>query len=627
MDLSFVLDNEIMLSAIKPWTTYRKSNLCWVATKELTQTLHLRQTDICQSFYSRDCCSRAKVFFLTGLGSDTRMWYADLSNQPGQPSSIQFRFFDPCPSIENYPKIRGFLPFSESYTSSEFVHDPFIDNVAYHKAYRKGQKSAGRVARLLNGEFSPRVQRQEKTGDLSADTSFVRVGDYALVGGPPRPGHAKDIEGISSYRKIEFNHPRRGSNQGSGRFASTQFLHFSVPSLKAEEVLFSNDGSSTFDTVEIISGTCLFSAKNLSSSISDDGHVHVKKLLDAKPTMYEMEYIARSSSTIADVAATIVSRKRLFQNEIQKGFPMTVNITLDVPSFHYYAMVAEKLDQGLCTTQEALQWLDAIERRYKQVAEVYQKSVVHNLKQRGAIPLYDCPVRVSPRNTLVNSAIHQSLQDGQNPSVDDILQKLWSEEDEVWRNFYELVPQKERPHNFRELGYLFYVFQIVKPVLSSRSVDRNPSRCPRNTSKSDDQSPSDAVCLSEKRSPFGCLLISIDDSAERRIYTRVQKLLKIIRNSPGSCVYPVLVEMYLCRRVFINGNRAGSNLYLDDPSPEKPILLQRQDCKGVSKEAFCPASEFDPSDVVRSLYGSECARNLQLWFDEAGGTLVHRDER
>jgi hypothetical protein len=68
------------------------------------------------------------------------------------------------------------------------------------------------------------------------------------------------------------------------------------------------------------------------------------------------------------------------------------------------------------------------------------------------------------------------------------------------------------------------------------------------------------------------LIINIDDSAERRIYSWSQEMLKKIRQSHCNMSNPTLVEVYLCRRVFVNGNKTRNRLYHQDPMPIAPML-------------------------------------------------------
>ncbi|MCJ1251488.1 hypothetical protein MMC30_008722 [Trapelia coarctata] len=211
----------------------------------------------------------------------------------------------------------------------------------------------------------------------------------------------------------------------------------------------------------------------------------------------------------------------------------------------------------------------------------------------------------------------QALKDGKCPCLDDILQKLSSQKDGVWRELYKLLPPKEKPQDFRALGYLFYVFQVVKPALMKSAIQSRRKSTPVNITRSTFNGLSQPWSCAEEGSRPRRFLISVDDGAERRIYSSAQKLLKKLRNSPDSKTYPNLVEMYLSRKVFINRNSAGSNLYLDDPTPESPATVRpytRNDTNG----GLPPLPKLEPVDVVRHLYGSECASNLKRWFHEVG---------
>ena len=262
---------------------------------------------------------------------------------------------------------------------------------------------------------------------------------------------------------------------------------------------------------------------------------------------------------IADVASIIVSRGTALEERAQPGSGVPVCITLDVPSFHYYQSIEDKLERRSCTANEALQWVGAIEQRYDQVSTVFERSVRHELVRRGVTPPYDCEIRVSPRINLVASLIHQALQAGRSPSLDDVLDQLNNQSDGLWRDFFKLVPPKERPQNFRALGYLFYVFQAIRPALTKNAVPLTPD----SSSASDCSGPSPQSsffgepAFMEQNSKSRRLLISVDDGAERRIYSRAQKFLKKIRASPDFSTNPTLVETYLCQRVFIP-RRSGS---------------------------------------------------------------------
>ena len=490
-----------------------------------------------------------------------------------------------------------------------------ICNDIYHKAFRKGKRTTTRVVQLLSEGPQSRLQPSEKTDTSTIEISFMAAHGVALVGGPPCEGRVRDMEGIRSFQKIDFHFSNPSARRGIGISSSTQYLQFSCPSLNVDESLHTKHVSATFDCVEMVSGVCLFSSRVLHGSFLQDGQADVQSLSYQAPTLFEMEYIARSSSAIADVASLVISRGEAFQHRHFHACSIPVRATLDGPSFHYYQAIDAKIERGMCTPAEAVQWMEAIELRHDQIAAVFEESVRYELRQRGVASPHTCPIHVTPRSCLVATSIRQALQDGRRPSLADILQRLNKQGDGVWQEFYKFLPKKEKPEDFWALGYLFYVLQVIRPALAkSRSRLRrwsSPDDLSETAPKtSTQQSPSSQTKTRNHR-----LIISIDDGMERRIYSRAQKLLKRIRNSSDTSSCTHLIEMYMCRRVFINNNETGSLLYAGDPSPHSPTLSNgsHDSCNG-----SYPHPKLEPIDIIRNLYGSQCAMNLRRWFREVG---------
>ena len=128
-----------------------------------------------------------------------------------------------------------------------------------------------------------------------------------------------------------------------------------------------------------------------------------EKLSSAKPTSHEMEFIARSSPAIADIAAILISRRQEQHSEL------VVRITLDVPSFHYYHSVVRKDGEGLCSADDAVRWMDAVDLRHDQIAQVFMDSVQHELLRRGVTP-DGYEIRTSLRTNSAALSIRQGLQ-------------------------------------------------------------------------------------------------------------------------------------------------------------------------------------------------------------------------
>jgi hypothetical protein len=206
-------------------------------------------------------------------------------------------------------------------------------------------------------------------------------------------------------------------------------------------------------------------------------------------------------------------------------------------------------------------------------------------------------IKVSRRGMLVAEYILKALERSKMPSFDEAL-RLLRENDDTWNDFWEILPLKERAVDFRSLSYLFYVYEVIRPCLE------------RNMTAADSR-------LNSKANT-GRLIIGIDDSAKRPIYSRSQKLLKKIRNHALIEQSPFLMEIYMSRRVFINNNVAGSNLYLDDPSPQKPAVAPWRPL-GAEPDQLKPfPSDLGPFDLIKELYGEGASTLLQELFRNVG---------
>ncbi|KAH8820748.1 hypothetical protein F5884DRAFT_765044 [Xylogone sp. PMI_703] len=247
--------------------------------------------------------------------------------------------------------------------------------------------------------------------------------------------------------------------------------------------------------------------------------------------------------------------------------------------------------------------MQAVEKRHHQLSQVFCRYINYGLSLRcGDVTCCTIDIQVSPLADLVYEMICESLTNEVFPSLGDILQALDAESSN-WANFYRFIPEKETPKDFRSLSYLFYVYQVMRTAFEQNKVVNSMNRyhkLPR-------------------------LLISVDDAFERLIYSRSQKLLKKLRaSSPQQSSLPNLLEVYLCRRVFISRNQTGSNLYLDDPSPEFPRL---KSCESIDDDkkryrsnggGLSDGLTLNPFDIVKELYGADTAEMLEDLFLEVG---------
>lgn len=214
-----------------------------------------------------------------------------------------------------------------------------------------------KVEQLLMGT----IEDQDSKDDVQAT---VTVGSTSIIGRPPTDCRARDIVGTRSFEKIEFNfYGTTGTSSGMALFSplggskatSTQRLHFSSPSLKMGDVIIDSNGQPLHDSIVIVAGNCLFSDRIMRSCNLADGTIDLTALNCLEPTTYEIEYIARAAPAIADLACTILL------NNKAANITTSLSINFDIPNWHYYRAVEEKLGNRLCTANDALLNLKAVE--------------------------------------------------------------------------------------------------------------------------------------------------------------------------------------------------------------------------------------------------------------------------
>ncbi|KAK6815746.1 hypothetical protein PG987_016512 [Apiospora arundinis] len=361
---------------------------------------------------------------------------------------------------------------------------------------------------------------------------------------------------------------------------------FLADGLRSEDTLFDRFGRWSRDHVTIVSGMCLFSDKIMRDAVQGDGKLDVLKLSSQEPTLYELEIIARSSSAIADVASHILGK-----NGAAKPIPL--EIVLDAPSWHYFQVVHGNLASGHCTPAEALDWLQAVELRCEQVTTVFENSVRHEMGLRG-VPAGFYHILTAPGTAGVGTSIRQALTSGMVPDIADCMDAICEVEGERWAMFYSLIPEKDRPCDFRSLGNLFYIYEVVRPALAAKNGS--------TAAELEVSGPNSALDDSSSSGHSDIL-----DRPSAKSVSKAQAFIKKIRRAPQIPSHPLLLEFYSARRVFINGNTGGDSLYWNDSSPHP-----------LSMNTTAGSPELGAFGVIRNLYGNDCAQNLQRWFSEAG---------
>ncbi|KAI4648540.1 uncharacterized protein J4E78_008603 [Alternaria triticimaculans] len=461
----------------------------------------------------------------------------------------------------------------------------------YRRATRKGYDAARRFEQLI--------------GSGGNKKNKVTISPNGIVGGHPLGHHDWATKRIAFFVETRFDFLT--SLTPTSIVSSTQWLHFAGLSSNAALHGLLTSG---LRSVTILSGICLFSSKVMTrTTVTKD--VPIIDLQNGQcngATLYELEYIARSAPAIADLA--IASRPAAERTTHSNGDTtcQPSQICLDIPSFHYYQTIDDLLRSGRCTFAEALHWLYVIEQHHHQISHIFRGYLHVELMRRDpSIKAY--AISVTPGGERILSSIRKSLMMRTLPSVQQAIDDLGVHEP-AWTRFMQFVRDTEKPKDFRSLGQMFYVYQVVRHALGEASGH-------------------------EPTQPG--LLISVEDSAERGVYSRAQKLLKRIRESTCSSS-PVLLETYLCPRVFVDNNAHGSELYAHDPYPasvyercnsesDKPLLGSsrsslKRDCSSSQSDIVLEADptlvELNNLDVIERLYGERSATLLRELGVEVG---------
>jgi hypothetical protein len=509
-------------------------------------------------------------------------------------------------SIERHHELSGLVSIVPCSTTPTMHYDE-EDGKAYQKAWSRGRRCAALFENLLNGE---NIARNTSMCSLEGAPS-LQLRDEALIVGSPPGTPTRTREGISSFHNMEFTFP------GTKPVISSQMLHITCPGLRPEDSLFDKDGGPAYDSVTVLTGMCLFTRKIVDESISD-GFLDTRKLLDMQPTLYEVERIAGLSSAIADIAALVHSK---YHGKCH----VPLNIILDLPTWHYYQSIEDRLQHNGYQPSEVMDWIEAIMLRSQQLAGVLKSAVLHELDRRG-VPstrrLYD--IQVSPGSALVDDAFRDALKYEKLPCLNGILDTVSRSQDGSWRQFYSLLPDKDKPQSIKDLSYLFYVFEVVRPaLLAGIRSDEHPTLMKSATDSGHSgrrQHPaSSRRCGSKENEIPRPLVISVDDHSERKLYSRAHRMFRILFKSPTYPTEPTLVQVYTTRRVFVDGNSKGERLYRNDPSPVMPVLSDGKACSDAGDPGYNKsATELQQMDFIAKLYGAECAANIQRWSKEVG---------
>lgn len=447
------------------------------------------------------------------------------------------------------------------------------------KAVLKMQKSWDKVLAFLGGN-----------SDTHGKMTEIILGDSAIV-------ERLEIEGKNGEKvthdkgKVMVNYtqfcetkckirsvvPNQPEPFATSTEVDTQFFNLRSSNLKAKDKI------EDFSSVNILSGICLFSQEHLGyphgepAPASNDSETtpiepsdHIVPLpLDQQPTLYEIESLVRLPNAIADIVSILPAT-------------IDVTITLDVPRAQYYAFLLDLYARGHCSKEHIKSWLEIIDRRHNQVAEVFERAVQDALQRRG-VSSKNIRIELSTGLQEVIPYIQKTIDQDSAPSVGDLLRELLSL-DPLFREYYEHLPQPQNPpNNLVDLCFTSYSYQVLRPVFRRVRESRSSGSGAQKAPSVDRQ-----------------LLINIDNAAEWRIYSQAEKMLKGYQRKYSSVINPLLLGMFPSELVFTAENTGRTSLYLRNAGQE---IYDESERKTVC-----------PSDIVEKVYGSGVTRRVIDWM-------------
>ncbi|KAL0639411.1 hypothetical protein Q9L58_001638 [Maublancomyces gigas] len=485
----------------------------------------------------------------------------------GDISSVQYQTFgkgSPAP-LEN---VKNFHYIPD--TSKNFQPDDYY--IKCLKPVLKAPRSLEKALVFLSGNSNTNGKAAEILVGKSAIVEFLEAG---------REGGMKVIHGgrtttvFSETKHVgiqsSVSHPHSASHD-------TQFISLQSSGLKVKDKI------EAFSSVNILSGICLFSQEHLGclrgeSTLLSDSEIALMDVpvpFGQRPTLYEIESLVRLPITIANIVSTLPAT-------------LDVTITLDVPRIQYYAFQLDLYARGLCSREYVNSWLDTIDRRHDQVAEVFEKAVRDTLERRG-VNRKNLKIELSAGLENLVPYIRETISQGNalDLSADNLLQELL-EIDPLFREYYEHLPPSRRPpQNLVDLCYTSYTFQALRPIFQRVRESQSSNAAHKNNSL--------------KRQ----LLINIDNIAELRIYTQAREILKEYQKRHSSTIRPLILGIFPRELVFTAKNTGRSNIYANNIG------------QYIYDESGGGINIVNPGDIVAKVYGVGVTQRVVDFMTQAG---------
>lgn len=491
-------------------------------------------------------------------------------------SSVQYQAFrtsapGPVDNVENF----HYIP-----TCTKKVQ-PDSYYFGCSKAGLKAQKSLTKVFAFLSGNTG------ERTTEIAVGESAIverleimgKKGEKILhEGGQVMVNFTQFCE-IKCKIKLPYPTPL-SATPSEVESNYTQFFNLRSSNLRARHKI------EEFSSVTILSGMCLFSQEHLgylhgeSASPPDDAGTTPAKLsenlvplpLDRRPTLYEIESLVRLPNAVADIVSIL---------------PTTVDITvtLEVPQVQYYAFLLELFAAGRCSREHLNSWLEIIDTRHNQIAVVFKKALRNALQRRG-INRKNVQIELSTGLEDLIPYIRQTIDEGNAPSVENLLQELLKL-NPLFKDYYgTLLELQPPPQNIVNLCYTSYTYQVLRPVFQhvreSQSLGLN----------------------AQNNTPNRQLLVVIDNPAEWRVYSQVEKVLGEYQKKHSSIINPLILGIFPSELIFTAENTQRASLYLRNPGQ---YIYDESEGRIVG-----------PNDIVERVYGTEATQKVVGWMRQEG---------
>ncbi|OQE19331.1 hypothetical protein PENFLA_c019G03731 [Penicillium flavigenum] len=394
--------------------------------------------------------------------------------------------------------------------------------------------------------------------------SSVVIGQGGFISTPHLEDMKKAMDMTDIYTKLEVRF--------SNGMTSTQYIHPRCFTIK--QALLKEAGPVRFNRIEINSGICLFSKGVLATSPGHGQSTDTGNQLAIPPlpkhnrlTIYELETITRMSSAIADTVGLIGAAYK------SRDTPVQVNI--DVPDLQYYWTACDLFGRGLVSVEYVKSWIEAIDRRKKQLGSIMTSVLRKMLMDRH---ICDVNIAISSGTEAAITLVREKMETESITSLEEILDALRSRgsDSEMWRLFLDNLDSRQQPSDMESLGRLIYVFKSIKPALAKQRVTSF-------------QKPIDV--------PNRMLIIQVDDVHEWKILDRAKSFIKeYSKTLPGSAHESVMLGLFPIQKIFSAGP-GRSDLYLEDPGFKLRMSSGRR--------------LVGPMDIISATYGEHIGNHVR----------------